>query len=212
MKNLLLGAGAAFALATAFAPAGAEAAVTVCTSPGCVQPDSNVLFDTSQIGNPVQGTLNDQPDVMITFRGEESLTTTSSNGQARIEGTDGNLTFLEILAGDGLTFNEVEFNLNALADGFATLTFLGTGGATLFVSDPLAISANGQNFLGGFGEAFTGVQISTTAQLADVRQVRLGGIQSAVPEPGTWAMMLLGFGAMGFQMRRRRAPHLMQAA
>lgn len=28
---------------------------------------------------------------------------------------------------------------------------------------------------------------------------------SAVPEPGTWAMMLLGFGATGFAMRRRRA-------
>jgi hypothetical protein len=27
----------------------------------------------------------------------------------------------------------------------------------------------------------------------------------AVPEPGTWAMMLLGFGAIGLAMRRRRA-------
>jgi len=27
---------------------------------------------------------------------------------------------------------------------------------------------------------------------------------TAVPEPGTWAMMLLGFGAMGLSMRRRR--------
>jgi hypothetical protein len=26
----------------------------------------------------------------------------------------------------------------------------------------------------------------------------------AVPEPSTWAMMLLGFGAMGMAMRRRR--------
>ena len=26
----------------------------------------------------------------------------------------------------------------------------------------------------------------------------------AVPEPGTWAMMLTGFGALGFRMRRRR--------
>jgi opacity protein-like surface antigen len=34
----------------------------------------------------------------------------------------------------------------------------------------------------------------------------------AVPEPATWAMMLLGFGVVGFAMRRRRAPVLAQAA
>jgi hypothetical protein len=38
-------------------------------------------------------------------------------------------------------------------------------------------------------------------------------IPNAVPEPGTWAMMLLGFGAMGVSMRRRRKPAgLMQVA
>ena len=43
----------------------------------------------------------------------------------------------------------------------------------------------------------------------------LGGsitIRQAVPEPATWAMMLLGFGAVGFAMRRRRAPVLAQLA
>jgi PEP-CTERM motif len=34
----------------------------------------------------------------------------------------------------------------------------------------------------------------------------------AVPEPATWTMMLLGFGAVGYAMRRRRRPTLMQAA
>lgn len=34
----------------------------------------------------------------------------------------------------------------------------------------------------------------------------------AVPEPATWAMMLLGFGAIGFSMRRRRRPMLAQLA
>lgn len=38
--------------------------------------------------------------------------------------------------------------------------------------------------------------------------------QSAVPEPGTWAMMLLGFSAIGFAMRRRKSgvPHQAQLA
>ena len=39
----------------------------------------------------------------------------------------------------------------------------------------------------------------------------LGGtvtIQEAVPEPATWAMMILGFGAVGFAMRRKRKPAL----
>lgn len=33
----------------------------------------------------------------------------------------------------------------------------------------------------------------------------------AVPEPGTWAMMLLGFGAVGFKVRRSRRSTLAQA-
>jgi hypothetical protein len=33
-----------------------------------------------------------------------------------------------------------------------------------------------------------------------------------LPEPGTWALMLLGFGAAGWQLRRRRQPLLTQAA
>jgi len=34
----------------------------------------------------------------------------------------------------------------------------------------------------------------------------------AVPEPGTWALMLLGFGAVGLAMRRKRRPVLAQLA
>jgi len=38
------------------------------------------------------------------------------------------------------------------------------------------------------------------------------GTFGAVPEPSTWAMMLLGFGGMGMTMRRRRSQRLMQLA
>lgn len=35
---------------------------------------------------------------------------------------------------------------------------------------------------------------------------------AAVPEPATWAMMLIGFGGIGFAMRRRKQPVLAQVA
>ena len=34
----------------------------------------------------------------------------------------------------------------------------------------------------------------------------------SVPEPATWAMMLLGFGGIGMAMRRRRKKGLLQVA
>ena len=205
MRPTLLGAAAAAALSCTALAGTANAAVTVCESAGCVQPASNVLFSTDQTGTSVTGSLNNSP-AMVTFTGQESLTTTMSNGQARITGADNDLTFLSFMLEGGQTFSEVEFNLNALTDGVVTLTFLGANGSTLNTTTA-DISSNGQNFFGAFGEAFTSVQISSTAQLSDVRQVRLGGLgmQAAVPEPGTWALMLVGFGAVGFSMRRRRS-------
>ena len=45
---------------------------------------------------------------------------------------------------------------------------------------------------------------------------RVGGtftlLSNSVPEPSTWAMMLLGFGAVGYSIRRRRKTLLPQAA
>jgi hypothetical protein len=38
------------------------------------------------------------------------------------------------------------------------------------------------------------------------------GVIQAVPEPATWGLMLLGFGAMGMTLRRRRRPALAQIA
>jgi hypothetical protein len=37
------------------------------------------------------------------------------------------------------------------------------------------------------------------------------GAAGGVPEPGSWAMILLGFGAIGMAMRRNRAPLLAHA-
>jgi hypothetical protein len=39
----------------------------------------------------------------------------------------------------------------------------------------------------------------------DNYQITIADFNSAVPEPATWAMMLMGFGAVGYSMRRRKA-------
>lgn len=63
----------------------------------------------------------------------------------------------------------------------------------------------------GVYDFFTGPNCCVDTMGAPVRVTITGittqppGIGGAVPEPSTWAMMLLGFGATGFAMRRRRA-------
>jgi hypothetical protein len=71
---------------------------------------------------------------------------------------------------------------------------------------------------GSFGGTLGGVAINpTTANFTFSTQ---GGrvttfsatAIAAVPEPATWALMLLGFGGIGMAMRRRRRPGLAQIA
>lgn len=62
--------------------------------------------------------------------------------------------------------------------------------------------------VGNYRVAFAGTAPSSGA----VATGNLTFQVAPVPEPGTWAMMLLGFGAIGFAMRRRHIPVLAQVA
>lgn len=69
---------------------------------------------------------------------------------------------------------------------------------TALTTDPFDLIA-GQNYSLSFhGMNFTGGD--NTAYIDDVSLSAVG----AVPEPSTWAMLLLGFGAVGLSMRRRK--------
>jgi hypothetical protein len=55
---------------------------------------------------------------------------------------------------------------------------------------------------GGFNFATNAVTLNSGG--ATVRGALTANVAAAVPEPGTWGLMLLGFGAVGAAMRRQR--------
>lgn len=108
--------------------------------------------------------------------------------------------------------------------GSNTLGYLTTSGSSSW--NPA--SFNGYSFGGlSAGGVWTGFSLSTTIAGLDASRVTftpdkvfinmqglpaLEGqgftitlLSSAVPEPATWAIMTIGFGAIGFAMRRRKA-------
>jgi hypothetical protein len=82
------------------------------------------------------------------------------------------------------------------------------------------ITGGGENwfaFLATEGETISNLHFELVNASADsLRQVRISTLEGGVPpvpEPGTWAMMLMGFGAAGYAMRcRRRTGVLAQVA
>lgn len=192
---------------------------------------ANVLFNNGPqtaaliVGHTQSGTL-------VNFTGSTTVSNiiSASGGQATVDGdlnmitqnpNDTNpLRSLNFSLSAG-TFNNLEFNLFGVNDGgrafFTAIDNNGDvfnfGGANGFA---LGNGSNFFGFLGIDGQSISSFSISITpGSIQNVQQIRLDEAVAigAVPEPGTWAMMLLGFGAMGVSLRRRRRSlTLLQAA
>nr|WP_084462236.1 PEPxxWA-CTERM sorting domain-containing protein [Bradyrhizobium sp. WSM1417] len=163
---------------------------------------------SSADGKTLYTTTNAKTPTAITFTGLEALV--GSGGQATITGTDGNIMDLS------WTLTNIT---QAYTDGVFKVTPSKTGGATEITvtaldqfggifTDTLAIDNSGFfNVSSLDNQLIRTITISANGELDDVRQVRLGGVTTiagAVPEPSTWAMLVLGFAGVGFMAYRRK--------
>lgn len=192
----------------------AAATILIFSTPGAVQPSENILFQgVDATGNLAFGVTN-QTGSRVTFTGVEPLAT-PPQGQARLSAVDGGLSELSFALDSGIGFREVEFNIfgtQATATS-AMLNFTDQFG-TVF-SNTFALS-NGQNFFSARSidqQFITNVSFLLNGNVQDVRQFRIGGVgivpspevSGVVPEPASWAMMVLGFGLVGAGMRNRKS-------
>ena len=151
-----------------------------------------------------------------------------SNGAANLYGK--NLGGDEVgvgLATDPTNQNEIWTSPTQLGAVFLDVSSLLSSGVTA-AQFFMGSTTNGESWIvwdnsgGSFAQVLTGNTELTWADLPDWgsasayaftsggsgQNVLLGGLSLTVgvPEPSTWAMMLLGFGAMGFALRRKRKP------
>jgi hypothetical protein len=120
----------------------------------------------------------------------------------------------------GITFSTLVDSISGYVTGNRAITLSAFNGATLLGS----VSTSGANYTGvGTPNAllslafpvitsvtFSGVGGGSNTFTLD--DVTVGGTiinNSGVPEPATWAMMLIGFGAIGLATRRRRQQNVM---
>lgn len=217
---------AIFTLAVAASPlalyAGTAQAAIVLANPSSFNGEEIVFNDVDAIvtGSKLLGFTN-QSHTGYYFEGTTSdgtnlLSGLGGVGQATITAFNSNppkdpvyITSLEYYRQDGGLFNDTEFRFVKPIDGSQI---------TLFAYDQNNVEYDlGLLTLGGdnrFGiEGINGDSISRIKySIADGggvlghKQTRLDNVTSAVPEPTTWGMMILGIGLVGGALRRRQQP------
>lgn len=142
-----------------------------------------------------------------TLNGSGTLTTDDNSFVNALNGyTAQNIT--------GITGTFNGSTITGLAPGFFGANNL------FYLSGPFFVDGNGLGFTTASGVSAnlfvtndTSYRVNTQGAglLTGLVTASASAVTPAVPEPATWAMMLLGFGAIGVSLRRRRRATLIQA-
>lgn len=183
MRKSLLNAIGAIALFGGATTANA-ASVIIGPAPAVLTPPSSSVFGAVLTGSPSSSTAIDDT---FTFTIVGSSALTNAQVSTLLLNDTQNVNFSSILLDSTYAFTKTSTDPSPETWALLNPVTLGTGTHTINV---------------------LGTLLGETGSYSGTINVQV----APVPEPGTWAMMLLGFGAMGLVIRRRRRPALVQIA
>lgn len=205
MKAQHIAGAIAALLAGATAATSANAAVEIGFGPGLATPSPGyVVVDTFDTAAGLTGT-----------NFQIKVPPADGNGAPPANSVPSGTPYLSVLSGGSATYtfaspvSSFQFDWGSI-DAYNTLTINGTAQAIIVPGSNFINPANGDQVSAGTngrftvtgtaGELFTSVTFSSTGNSFEVDNLAVG---APVPEPATWALMMLGFGGMGAALRRK---------
>jgi hypothetical protein len=167
--------------------------------------ETKIFLDALTPTMTVTGHVGSQSDPReITFTSPVSVD--AKNGFASIDAIgNGNAVYnsLTVTAPTGYTFTDLIFDTQKAGEvsitGYNGVTVIGT-----YSNDDVKNGLDEFLALATNGKTFTSLKITSTDGFTEIKQFEISGFASAVPEPSTWAMMVLGFAGVGFMAYRRK--------
>lgn len=164
-----------------------------------------VHSDSTQSGSTISGNVN-QDGSDVTFSTTNGNLSITGSGEATVYGDPG---LENLLVSFQKSWNKITFNFAQL-DAPSQFTLL-VNGTALFSATPnigdlactFCLINQGQNKFTVSGQGINSLAFNFDPAVENAKQFRVEGV-SAVPEPTTWALMIMGFGAVGSMVRHSR--------
>jgi PEP-CTERM motif len=159
--------------------------------------DDNNVFLVKENDDEFVGHLGGQnTGLLVTFLADVDLIV-KDGFAAGVTPLAGEFNTLTLAIAAGYTFDSLTFNV----DGPSAFTITASNGGSSAVTN-VANNENQFTTIATLGPGLTWVTIHSDEGFDSFKQFEIN-ISAAVPEPSTWAMMVLGFAGVGFMAYRR---------
>jgi hypothetical protein len=201
IKHMSLALCAGVAISAVLAAAPANATVTFAFTPGAPSPSAGfTVIDTFNTATGITGSnfqIKNPPS--------------DGDGATPANSVPAGTPYLSVLGG---SYSAFEFDWGSI-DTYNTLIIHGTAGDVIVTpgappAGNFPNAADGNQFLPGTnglfivsgtaGEKFTGITLTSSQNSFEVDNLAV----AAVPEPASWALMIVGFGLAGGMVRANR--------